>query len=77
MVDATADLEAMLRKLRELGVKTATFLDGVVSSVEFFPSIPALDLETLVPPAKQTKDDDVPSNIPDAFKRLLKKPSVS
>ncbi len=71
------DLEEMLKSLRALGVKAATFHpEGAVSSVEFFPSIPALDLDTLVPPAAE--GDDAPAvRIPPAVARMLRKPSVS
>ena len=74
-----ADLEELLKSLKALGVKSASFhIEGELSAVEFFPSIPALDLDTLVPPAADDEGDvDPASSIPSAFKRILGKPSVS
>lgn len=69
------DLKKLLEELRALGVKAATFREeGVLASVEFFPSIAPLDLDTLVPPPKE----DAPAeNIPAAIARILKNGSVS
>ncbi len=69
--------EEFLKRMKVLGVKSLTMSsDGErVISVEFFSSIPALDLDTLVPPP-----GDEPSGIepvPSAIARILQKGSVS
>jgi hypothetical protein len=74
------ELKEMLEVLKAMGVKVAGFSDdGRVQHVEFFPaapSIPALDLDTLVPPADE--GDDRPAvSIPPPVARILRKPSVS
>lgn len=69
-----------LKQLRDLGIKTVSFVRNPVDSsveiglVEFFPSIPPLDLDTLVPPADES---EAPVTIPPALSRILGKPSVS
>lgn len=69
------DLEELLKRLKVLGVKSATFApEGELHAVEFFPSIPPLDLDTLVPPADES---EAPVTIPPALSRILGKPSVS
>jgi len=74
-----------LKQLRALGIKSASFTgDGQVMSVEFFPTIPALDFDTLVPPAPGEVPTIAPTEaspeappLPDAFARILKRGSVS
>ncbi len=77
-MDEANDLKELLKTLRSLGVKAATFREeGVLASVEFFPAISPLDLDTLVPPAPAGDDPEVTLNIPEPIARMLRKPSVS
>lgn len=75
--------EEQLKRLRAMGVKSATYLDGELVSVEFFPvgllpDFGRLDAETLVPPPP-TEDGppNVAPRIPPAMAAILKKGSVS
>jgi len=86
------EAKKLFQALRELGVKSVTFAkhEGglvigfcTVSSVEFFPSIAPLDLDTLVPPPGAPVDFAEPNApeagapVPPAFKRILERGSVS
>ena len=77
MADNDKLLEA-LGKLKTLGAKSARFHQGAIVHVEFFPPIPALDLDTLVPPPPGPGDaDGGEAPVPPAIARLLKRSSVS
>ena len=71
-----------LKQLRTLGVKSVAFMktdDGFsISHVEFFPSIPALDYDSLVPPAPEEGGEvEVVAAVPRALANILKRKSVS
>ncbi len=78
MADNNA-LLATLEKLKAMGAKSVAFSDdGAVVHVDFFPSIPALDFDTIVPPPPGPGDEDGDeAPIPPAMARLLKRSSVS
>lgn len=73
----------LLKLLKDSGVKSATFSgDGTMLSVEFFPSFPALDVDSIVPSERATEpppapSEDGPPNVPPAMARILTKGSVS
>ncbi len=71
-----------LKQLRALGVKSVAFMktddEFAISHVEFFPSIPALDLDSLVPPAPEEGGEvEVVASVPRALANILKRKSVS
>jgi hypothetical protein len=74
-----------LKQLRALGIKSVTFYSNEeIHSVEFFPTISPLNLDTLVPPAHSEVDTIAPPAtepeappLPGAFARILKRGSVS
>jgi hypothetical protein len=80
-----ADLE-LLKQLRAAGVKTASFHQGDVVSVEFFPRS-LLDVTEFADPADPMnaatdrppppEPEDGPPNIPPAMARILSRGSVS
>ncbi len=68
--------EEFLKRMKAIGVKSFTMDEsGRVVDVEFFPSIPALDLDTLVPPAPEETATTEP--VPAAIARILQRGSVS
>jgi hypothetical protein len=69
-------VKEVLTELRSLGVKSVRFAERTaeqpwaIESVEFFPSIAPLDLDSLVPPAGDA--EPAASRVPPAFARVLK-----
>ncbi len=69
--------EEFLKRMKAIGVKSFTMDEsGRVVDVEFFPSIPALDLDTLMPPAP-AEPAGATDPVPSAIARILQKGSVS
>jgi hypothetical protein len=72
--------EELLKRLRAMGVKSFSHVDGDSFQVEFYPvtpTIPAPDYDTLVPPPPATGETEPEVKVPPAIARLLKNGSVS
>ena len=72
--------EELLKRLRAMGVKSFSHVDGDSFQVEFYPvtaTIPALDFDTLVPPPAAPGEEEPEVRVPPAIARLLKNGSVS
>lgn len=71
--------EEQLKRLRAMGVKSIEIHRDGAHFVEFYPTIPALDLDTLVPPAAGDETEvTVPAApVPKAIANILKRGSVS
>ncbi len=70
--------EEFLKRMKALGVKAVSLTEtGVLVHAEFFPSIPALDMDTLVPPPNPEEDPSRAEPVPRAIANILKRGSVS